>query len=66
MEDCCAVRPMAFHKYKREEDIRTLEEEFYGKSGNNKLKRLEQSTREQDKRMWRYVNKVRRAMNIEY
>ena len=56
---------MAFHKYKQEKDIRTLEDEFYGKSDNKMLKKLEQGTREQDKRMWRYVNKVRKAMDIE-
>ena len=56
---------MAFHKYKQEKDIRTLEDEFYGKSDNKMLKKLEHGTREQDKRMWRYVTKVRTAMDIE-
>jgi hypothetical protein len=64
MEDCCAVRPMAFHKYKQENDIRILEDEFYGKRDNKMLKKLEHG-REQDKRMWRYVNKVRKAMDID-
>ncbi|KAL7535674.1 hypothetical protein ACHAXR_006657 [Thalassiosira sp. AJA248-18] len=55
MDNCCAIHPMAVHKYKQKEQIEVLEEQFYGPSNNKELKKLNERTR-------RYADKVRKAM----
>ncbi|KAL7534793.1 hypothetical protein ACHAXR_006081 [Thalassiosira sp. AJA248-18] len=55
---CCAVHPMAFHKYKQKEQMKALEEQFYGQSNNKELKKLNERTR-------RYADKVRTAMGFD-
>mmetsp|Transcript_38318 Transcript_38318/g.70297 ORF Transcript_38318/g.70297 Transcript_38318/m.70297 type:complete len:482 (+) Transcript_38318:26-1471(+) len=55
MENCCAVRPMGMHKYKRREQIEVLEKQFYGPTNNKELSKLNERTR-------RYADKVRKAM----
>jgi hypothetical protein len=58
MEECCAHRPIAFHKYKFPGEHRRLEQEFYGPIGNSDYKRMKPINR-------RYVDKVRKAMKID-
>lgn len=60
MEDCCAIRPVGMHKYKANREIESLERQFYGLRENNK------DIDELDERAKRYVDKVRRAMNIDF
>eukprot|EP00956_Cyclotella_meneghiniana_P015342 scaffold23394_cov42-Cyclotella_meneghiniana.AAC.9 len=57
MEECCAHRPIAIHKYKYTRDIVRLEQEFYGKEDNDYRKKMKEVNR-------KYVDKVRMAMNI--
>ena len=57
MENCCAVRPMGVHKYKRREQIEVLEKQFYGPTDNKELSKLNERSR-------RYADNVRRAMGI--
>jgi hypothetical protein len=58
MEECCAHRPIAFHKYKFSGQHRQLEEQFYGQDGNKDIKKMKD-------REVRYIEKVRRAMGIQ-
>jgi len=58
MEDCCASRPMGFHKYKQVGPVNSMNQQFYGRPGNIHLRNL----KERDSR---YVTKVRKAMEIE-
>ncbi|KAL7460337.1 hypothetical protein ACHAXS_000796 [Conticribra weissflogii] len=58
MEDCCAVRPIAIHKYKHSSQMEELEQQFYGPRDNPSIKRLNDISR-------RYVTKVRKAMRID-
>ncbi|KAL3798976.1 hypothetical protein HJC23_005115 [Cyclotella cryptica] len=60
MEECCAHRPIAIHKYKFPGEHRRLEQEFYGPEGkeNKDLWRMKAVNR-------RYVDKVRKAMGIK-
>ena len=58
MEECCANRPIAIHKYKFPGEHRRLEAQFYGPEKNADYKRLKPINK-------RYVDKVRKAMNIQ-
>ena len=58
MEDCCSPQPVGIHKYKRAEQIRALDQQFYGPPENAEVKRLRGATR-------RYVDRVRAAMGID-
>ena len=57
LEECCAHRPIAIHKYKFPQDHRRLEQEFYGAEDNKDRKRMKPINKA-------YVDKVRKAMNI--
>ena len=58
LEECCAVHPMATHKYKQKWQIDSLDQQFYGPAGNKELTKLNERTR-------RYADKVRKAMGID-
>ncbi|KAL3782697.1 hypothetical protein ACHAWO_010820 [Cyclotella atomus] len=58
MEECCAHRPIAFHKYKFPGQHRQLNEQFYGKEGNKDITKMKE-------REIRYIEKVRKAMGID-
>jgi len=57
MDDCCSIRPMAFHKYKQKKQIEELDQQFYGPADNKEITKLNERTR-------RYADKVRWAMGI--
>jgi hypothetical protein len=56
-EECCAHRPIGLHKYKKPEEIRKLDEQFFWTNGDKEYKRLDAKTK-------RYVDKVRKAMGL--
>eukprot|EP01082_Thalassiosira_pseudonana_P005527 g4848.t1 g4848 contig18:57135-58478(-) len=60
LEDCCARRPIAFHKYKVKKQMEELEHQFYGSRGaeNEEYNKLKEAQR-------RYVDKVRDAMGTD-
>ena len=58
MEECCAHRPIAFHKYKFPVQHQVLEAQFYGPENGEHYKKLKPINK-------RYVDKVRKAMNIK-
>mmetsp|Transcript_28324 Transcript_28324/g.58023 ORF Transcript_28324/g.58023 Transcript_28324/m.58023 type:complete len:444 (-) Transcript_28324:237-1568(-) len=58
MDECCAVRPIAIHKYKYSSQMEKLEQQFYGPRDNPNIRKLSDRSR-------RYVTKVRRAMGID-
>lgn len=58
MEECCAHRPIAFHKYKFPGQHRQLEAQFYGPDGNSDIKKMKDREK-------RYIEKVRKAMGVK-
>ena len=67
LDDCCSVRPMGFHKYKKREEIERLDQQFYGPANNKALEDVVKQVRNvADKpRVRAYFGKVRRAMGID-
>ena len=65
LEECCAVRPMGFHKYKQKELIMGIDERFYGPASLlKKRSHLDNWARASDKTR-AYELKVRKAMGID-
>lgn len=65
LEECCAIRPMAFHKYKQKELIMGIDERFYGPASlMKKRSHLDSWSRASDKTR-NYELKVRAAMDID-
>lgn len=58
LEECCAHRPIAFHKYKFPGQHRQLEAQFYGPEENSDIKKMKNIEKI-------YIDKVRKAMGIK-
>jgi hypothetical protein len=58
MENALAIRPIGLHKYKKADQIRELEETFFGPASSKVMSRLNPVVKT-------YVEKVRRAMGVD-
>lgn len=58
MENALAIRPIGLHKYKKADQIRELEETFFGPADSKVIRRLNPVSKT-------YVKKVRTAMGVD-
>lgn len=58
-EECCAHRPIGLHKYKLPSEIMQVQQQFFGDKKNNDYARLSAKPK-------RYVDKVRKAMGVDF
>lgn len=58
MENAIAIRPIGLHKYKKPDQIRELEETFFGPADSKVISRLKPVAKT-------YVKKVRKAMGVD-
>ena len=58
MENAITIRPIGLHKYKLPNEIKEVNQQFYGPVDNKEIMRLNARTKE-------YVYKVRKAMGTD-
>jgi hypothetical protein len=58
MENAIAIRPIGLHKYKKPDQIRELEDTFFGPADSKVISRLKPVAKT-------FVKKVRKAMGVD-